>query len=205
MTGASCRKQARSTPKPLGETIYHVATNFVTTWTSRASNCHPQILRLGAVFICQSLHRDNHGSRQRASPAGVHRSKRTCDRIADENGNAVGIFNSCQNSLRLTDNHIAVDRFAALVLFRFSFFRRLDHAHAGAVDLPAAGEDPLARKKLEKAATILQNVLRCVFVETGKIERIRRHLADAAETRREAVYKAVFFEWSADQGAYAID
>ena len=51
------------------------------------------------------------------------------------------------------------------------------------MDLPAAGEDPLARKKLEKATTILQNVLCCVLVEAGQAERICRHLADAAESR----------------------
>ena len=72
------------------------------------------------------------------------------------------------------------------------------------MDLPATRQFPLARKKLEKAATILQNVLRSVLVEARQTERIRGHLADAAETRRETVYKAVLFEWGADERAYAV-
>jgi hypothetical protein len=59
----------------------------------------------------------------------------------------------------------------------------LDHTHVGAVDLPTTGEGPLARKKLEKAATILQNVLRRVVVEPGEAERVGRHFANTAETR----------------------
>ena len=59
----------------------------------------------------------------------------------------------------------------------------INDANISAVYLPTAGEGPLARKKLEKAATILQNVLRCVIVKACKIECIRRHVADAAQTR----------------------
>jgi len=73
-----------------------------------------------------------------------------------------------------------------------------DCTHFGAVDLPTTSQRPLARKKLEKAPAILQNVLRRVVMEAREAERIRRHVADAAETRRKAVYKTVFFEWGAD-------
>ena len=42
------------------------------------------------------------------------------------------------------------------------------------MNLPATRKCPIARKKLEKAATILQNVLRRVVVETGEAQRIER-------------------------------
>jgi hypothetical protein len=81
----------------------------------------------------------------------------------------------------------------------------VNHAHVGAVNLPAARQLPIAGKKLEKPATILQNVLRGVVIEAGETQRIGRHRADAAETRRETVKKTVLFEWGADEGAYAVD
>ncbi len=64
------------------------------------------------------------------------------------------------------------------------------------MDLPTPSQRPLACEKLEKAAAILHNVLRRVFVKAGKIERaprIGRHWADAAAARREPVRESVLF------------
>ena len=49
------------------------------------------------------------------------------------------------------------------------------------MDLPASGQGPLAGKKLEKAAPILQNVLCGIFVEAGEAQRVVWHLTYAAE------------------------
>jgi hypothetical protein len=72
------------------------------------------------------------------------------------------------------------------------------------MDLPATSKGPLARKKLEKAATILQNVLRSVVVETGEAQRITRHVADAAQTRGKAVDKTVLLERFANESMHAV-
>ena len=91
-----------------------------------------------------------------------------------------------------------------------SVFRRLgiscvaDHPDFGSVHLPAPGETPIPVEKLEKPSPILQNVLRRVFVESGKVERILRHGADAAETRGESIRKSICLKGRANQGTHAI-
>ena len=59
------------------------------------------------------------------------------------------------------------------------------------MDLPATRQCPVARKKLEKAATILQNVLRFVVIESGQTQSVSRHVASTAEARREAINKTI--------------
>ena len=69
------------------------------------------------------------------------------------------------------------------------------------MNLPAAGQGPtgvVVREKLEKAATILQNVFRAVFIEARKIESIVCHGTDATQARGETVYKTRVFQWRAD-------
>src|SRR4030095_1560050 len=117
--------------------------------------------------------------------------KGASDRITQQNRNAIRSLNSGQHTFRITDDHITEDRFAELVLGRLRFLPRVNHAHVGAVNLPAARQLPIAGKKLEKPATILQNVLRRVVVEAGEAQRTGRHRADATETRGETVNKTV--------------
>src|SRR5689334_13140477 len=113
----------------------------------------------------------------------MDRRERARPRIANQDRHAVSSLNTSKHSLRCTDNHIAVHSLTQGVLRRLRILHTQDCAHLRAVDLPATSQRPLARKKLEKATAILQNVLRRVVVEAGKTERIRRHVADAAETR----------------------
>src|ERR1041385_1042862 len=185
------------------ERINDLSANLVATWTSGSTNRSAQILRVHIVFFCQTLDSGEHFRRQRSAPAGVHCGKRASHRISEQNRNAIRCLNTGQHAFRIADNHIAIDRVAAFVLSRLRFLLRLDHAHVGAVNLPAAGERPVAGKKLEKPAPILQNVLRSVVVEAGQTQRIGRHRTDAAETRRETVNKTVLFEWRADESTYA--
>jgi hypothetical protein len=105
---------------------------------------------------------------------------------------------------RVTDNHITVHGIAELVFCRFRFLSRIYNANVGAVDLPATREGPFAGKKLEKAAAILQNVLRSIVVEPGKTQGVRRHVADATETRGEAINKSIAFEGSTNKSANSI-
>ena len=70
--------------------------------------------------------------------------------------------------------------------------------------LPATRERPLARKKLEKATAILQNVLRRIIVKTREAERILRHRTDATLTRRETIYKTVLLQRPANKRAHAV-
>src|SRR5689334_5504118 len=134
----------------------------------------------------------------------MHGRESTSHRIAEQNRNTIRRLDTCEHAFGVTDDHVAKDRVAAFVLSGLRFLLRLDHAHVRAVNLPATGEGPSARKKLEKPAPILQNVLRRVVVETGEAQCGGRHRADAAETRREAVDKTVLFEWGADERAYAV-
>jgi len=92
-----------------------------------------------------------------------------------------------------------------LVFRRLRFFSRIHDANIRAMDLPATREGPLARKKLEKAATILQNVLRSIVVESREAQRIRWHVADAAETRGKAIHKSMLLETRANKSANAVE
>jgi len=71
--------------------------------------------------------------------------------------------------------------------------------------LPAAGQGPLSGKKLEKAATILQNVVRRVFVKAGQIKRVVGKGTDAAQPRREAISESVLFQRRANQRSHAVE
>jgi hypothetical protein len=62
----------------------------------------------------------------------------------------------------------------------------------------------LARKKLEKAAAILQNVLCGVIVKTGEAQRTVWHVTNATETRGKPVYKAILLKWQANKRAEAV-
>src|ERR1043165_9914725 len=199
------RKQFLSVFKATCKRIDHVSANFITTWTSSGADRHAQVFRLSVILLRQTLDAREHGLSQRPTPTSMHRGKRSRHRIAQQNWNAIRRFDAGQHVLRITDNHVAEDRIAAFVLGGLRFFFRLDHAHVSAVNLPATGQRPVTGEELEKPATILQNVLGRVVVETGETQRAGRHRADAAKTRREAVDETVLFEWSADEGPYAVD
>src|ERR1043165_1989523 len=202
MSRSRWREQFLSVFKATGERVDYVSANFITTWTSSSANRHAQVLRVRIVFLHQTFDTCEHSRSQRPAPTSVHCRQRTRHRITEQDRNAIRRLHTSQHARRVTDNHIAEDRVAAFVLSRLRFLLRLDHAHVRAVNLPATGQRPVAGKKLEKPATILQNVLGCVVVETGETQRAGRHRADATAASREAVDKTVLFEWRADEGAY---
>src|SRR5688500_16068044 len=105
---------------------------------------------------------------------------------------------------RVTDDHVTVHRIAELVLDWFRILSGRNNANIRAMDLPATREGPVAWNKLEKAATILQNVLRSIVIEPGETQRIRRHVADAAETSGKAVNESILFERSTNKSANSI-
>src|SRR5687768_11589153 len=96
---------------------------------------------------------------------------------------------------RVTDDHITVHRIAELVLRWFRILSGRNNTNIRAVDLPATREGPVAGKKLEKAAAILQNVLRSIVIEPGETQRVRRHVADARSEERR-VGKECRSRWS---------
>src|ERR1043166_6324045 len=204
MTRARRREQFMSVIKSVRKRFDYLTPDLVTTWTSRSADRGAQVLRLGVVVPRQTLDTGEHRCGQSPAPTSMHGRESTSDRIAEQNRNAIRRLAAREHAFRVTDYHVAKDGVAVFVLSRLRFVLRLDHSHVGAVNLPATGKRPVARKKLEKPATILQNVLRRVVVKTGEAQRAAWHRADAAETRREAVNKTVLFEWGADESAYAV-
>ena len=106
---------------------------------------------------------------------------------------------------RIAHNHVAVNGIAKLVFRRLRFVSICNDANIRAMHLPATRERPLARKKLEKAATILQNVLRSIVVESREAQRVGRHVADAAETGGKAVNESIFFESRTNKNANSVE
>src|ERR1043165_5883089 len=198
------RKQLRTIRKATGKRIDHITTNFVTTWTSRGTDRSAQVFRACAIFVNQALHARDHCRCQRAAPTRMDRRKRTRAGITNQYRYAIGRLHARKHTVSITDDHIAVDRLARVIHGGLRFGDRIDDANIRAVNLPATGEGPRARKKLEKATTILQNVLRRVVVKTGKAQRFVRHRADAALTRRKTVYKTVLLQRPANKRAHAV-
>ena len=76
------------------------------------------------------------------------------------------------------------------------------------MNLPTTCERPVAgitRKKLEKAATILQNVFRSVIVEPGKVERILGHRARATTARGKTIGETSGFERGANECLHTVE
>src|SRR6185369_44966 len=158
-----------------------------------------------AVFVTHALDANDDSARQRSTPARMNGGECARNRIADQYWNAVRCLHAGQHALRIADNHVAIDRVAVLVLSRLRFFPRINDANVRAMHLPATSQGPLARKKLEKAAAILQNVLRSIVVEARETQRIARHFANAAETGGKAVHKTILLERFANKRADAVD
>src|SRR5689334_4513397 len=112
----------------------------------------------------------------------MHRSKGAGLCITQEDRNAIRRLYPEQNPWRPTDQRVAVNVVAQHAGFWLRFLLGLDHAHVGAVSLPATGQRPVTFEEFEKASTILVNVLRVVFVEAGEVQRVFRHRADTAES-----------------------
>jgi len=56
----------------------------------------------------------------------------------------------------------------------------MNDANVGAMNLPAAGQRPAACEQFEESAAILVNVFGLVFIESGEVQRVFQHRADAA-------------------------
>jgi len=104
----------------------------------------------------------------------------------------------------VTDDDITVHGIAELVFRRFCFLGRIHNTNIRSMDLPTPREGPIAWKKLEKAAAILQNVFCSIVVESGEAQRVRRHVANAAETSGKAVNESLLFEGGTNKSANSI-
>ena len=80
----------------------------------------------------------------------------------------------------------------------------MNNAHVGAVNLPAAGQRPIAVQELEKTTTILVNIFRGVFVKASQVERTVRHGTDAAQPGGKSIGEPGLFQWRANQSADAV-
>src|SRR5437764_10252849 len=109
--------------------------------------------------------------------------KRARQRIADQDRNAVGSLNRQQNSRSATNERVAVLIIAEHAGLWFCFLWIVNDAHVRAVNLPTTGQRPVAVEELEKAAPVLINIFRIVFIEAGKVQRVPRERTDAAQPR----------------------
>ena len=107
--------------------------------------------------------------------------ERARQRIADQDRNAVGSLNRQKNFRSATNKRIAVLIVAENAGLRFCFLRIVNDAHIRPVNLPTTGQRPIAFEELEKAAPVLINIIRLVFIETGKVQRVLREGTNAAQ------------------------
>jgi hypothetical protein len=131
----------------------------------------------------------------------MDRSKRARCWITEEERHAVGRLDTCEHTGSVAEDRIAVNSVSQFVLGGLRVFAVFDDAHVCTMDLPTTSERPIAGKKLEKPATILQNVLRFVFIEPGEAQRSVGHWAHAAETSGEAIYKTILLERFTNEGS----
>ena len=107
--------------------------------------------------------------------------KRTRQRIAEQDRNAVGSLHRQQNFRRAADERVALLIVAEHAGLWFCFLGPVNHAHVRAVNLPTTGQRPDACEELEKAAPIFVNIFRFVFIEAGQVQRVTRERTDAAQ------------------------
>jgi hypothetical protein len=131
--------------------------------------------------------------------------KRTCRWVANQDWHTVGSLNPSKHAWRIANNRVTVNSISSRILGGFGILRVLNEAHVGAVHLPTACQCPFAREELEKAATILQNVLRRIFVKAGKIQRILGHPANATHACGETINETILFQWRANQSEHAVN
>ena len=158
------------TGKTTLERIDNVRAYFIATRSRRWTNSHAHILRLCPEFRDHALQRRGGDLRKRAAPTRMNGGKGAGTGIANQDRYTVGRLYARQDPSCIADNRIAVDGIPAPILRRLRLAEVTYETHFGAVHLPATCERPVAPKELEKAATILQNVFRGVFVEAGQIE-----------------------------------
>ena len=128
----------------------------------------------------------------------MNRRERARCGIADQDRDAVSSLYDKQDVRRGADERVTVLIIAEHPGFLFRFDFGVNDAHVGAVNLPAPGERPVPSEELEEAAAIFVNVFGLVFVETGEVQRVRRHRTDAAESRRKCICETVAFQRGAN-------
>ena len=117
----------------------------------------------------QLLDRARHNRCGGSAPARMHRREGAGSGIAKQNRNTVGSFYCQQYARYVADQRVAVNIVARNAGFRFRFGFVCDHAHVGAVNLPAAGQGPGACEEFEEPAPVFVNVLGVIFVEAGEV------------------------------------
>src|SRR5688572_19427691 len=178
---AACRSEQGLLIRELHiESINHVSTHLITTTARCWSNRCDHVFRFSAVPATHLSETFQGDTSQRSTPGYVNGRISSGNRIGQQKRNTICSLYACQHPSCIADDRIAVNRFTSCVLRRFRIRGCMDQAHVRSVDLPAAGQGPLARKELEKPATILQNVFRSVFIKAGEVERLFRHRACAA-------------------------
>ena len=134
----------------------------------------------------------------------MNRRESTRYRIAQEHGNAIGSLYREQDFWRLTNQSVAILVITQYPRLWFRLILAFHHPDISSVHLPAARERPLTIEQFQKAPAIFINVFRVVFVEAGKVERVLRHRAHAAEPRRKRICKPVVFQCFTNQCTHAV-
>ena len=170
---ASRSEQRLAFRKTFPEGVDHFCADFVTTGRGGWSNGHAHIVSTRAVFMKPGAARR---ARRSTPPFLANRHARRQTRPSLDRRS--GWERSRRSSLPAetcgsgADQRVAIDAIAQHTGRGLRVLLVLDQADVGSVHLPATGQGPSPGKKLEKAAAILQNVLRCVFVKAGKVKRV---------------------------------
>src|SRR5436190_15166724 len=112
----------------------------------------------------------------------MHGGKRAGRRIAQQDRNTIGRLDPEQNVRGVADQSITVLVIPEHTGPRTGFGYGTNDPNVGAVYLPTTGQRPIAVEQFEKAAPVLVNVFRVVFIKAGEVQRVFRHGADAAAT-----------------------
>jgi len=190
--------------KSFFEDADYFGADFVTARAGSGPNRRDDVFGTRTEFVLKLFYSVLYYRSGCAAPAGMDGGEGAGDRIGDQDGNAIGRLDGEQDLRSVTDQSIAVIVVAQHAGFWARLICGMDDAHIDAVNLPAAGQQPGAVEQLEKAPPVLVNILRVVFIETGKIERAFRHWADAAEPGRKRVRETARFERRTNQGPHAV-
>jgi hypothetical protein len=128
----------------------------------------------------------------------VDRCIRTRRWITEKYRNAIGSLYTNEHTMEIGNKRVEF----LIRSFDIRFIR--DELDVIAVNLPDGRESKIVFEHGEKSTTIFCDVLRGVFVKSGKIQIVGRKRRNAAEARRKSIREPGSLERIANQNTYTI-
>lgn len=171
-----------------GESVDHVFADLVIAAPGGRADRGGYIFWLTAKLRLHLLDRLDDNGRDGSTPTGMNGGKGSGAGVADQNRHAIGSLDADKHAAH--PGNQPVESFLAVVDIGLIF----NDLYVVAVNLPGRCEFEIAADRIQESPPILVNIVRGIFVKTGKIKRVFRKIGHAAQPGRKAVDETLVFE-----------